>query len=141
MLCAITGTQLLNRKGFWQTEGIPVDGQKPFFLHFAQLIGQGAAVYFQIVGQLLAVEWNGDFQASFSAAWSERYEITLARMDLGEVWRMRLERLKFFRAETIRRFWIIWLWWGQEFWQVHSRCAISRNRTVQAEAAVALTPS
>lgn len=66
MLCAITGTQVLNRKGFWQTEGIPVDGQKPFFLHFAQLIGQGAAVYFQIIGQLLAVEWNGDFQASFS---------------------------------------------------------------------------
>ena len=101
MLCAITGTQVLNRKGFWQTEGIP--------------------------------------RLPSLAAWSERYEITLARMDLGEVWRMRLERLKFFRAETIRRFWIIWLWWVQEFWQVHSRCAISRNRTVQAEAAVALT--
>ena len=41
---------------------VPVRLQKPLPAHFAQFIGQGAAVHIQVVGQLLAAEGDVEFQ-------------------------------------------------------------------------------
>ena len=40
--------------------------QKPLLLHFAQLSGKGAAVYAEVVGQLLAVKGDSKIMALVS---------------------------------------------------------------------------
>lgn len=60
-------------------------------------------------------------------------------MDLEEVWKIRLDRFRFFWEEIYNRFWIRRLWWVQAEGQVVSTRPVSKNRIWEGSAAMADT--
>ena len=76
--------------------------QKPFPLHFPQLCRQRRPVHAQIVGELLAVEW--DIKSLALIFYRLIGEVrSRPRMDFDDVLKIRRDSCKFFCAEIASR--------------------------------------